>query len=147
MGMQQWQLELEQDLMHCSNSSNTGILLLTAAVIILLAWKTKDGTKSKREKLELFGKNISAVQLKLNQCSQEVKVKESELIDWERKLAAPLRRRHNLELEARKLEVQAEMTAGAVDQSRADLANAWGCVEKLKKESDQHLRQLREKQE
>ena len=30
----------------------------------------QDGTKSTREKLELINKNISAVQLKLNQCSQ-----------------------------------------------------------------------------
>ena len=54
---------------------------------------------------------------------QEVKVKESEMIDLERKLGAPQWRRQKLE--QRKLEVLAEITAGAVDQSRADLANAW----------------------
>ena len=32
---------------------------------------------------------------------QEVKVKESKVIDWEGKLAAPLRRKQNLEVEIR----------------------------------------------
>ena len=50
-------------------------------------------------------------------------MKESEMIDLERKLGAPQWRRQKLE--QRKLEVLAEITAGAVDQSRADLANAW----------------------
>merc|ERR1712032_1705209 len=90
-------LLLSRHLMHCSYS-HPGLLLPLAAVIIVLACRTRDGTKSTREKLELIGKNISAVQLKLNQCSQEVKAKESEVIDFERKLVAPpLRRRHSLE--------------------------------------------------